>query len=110
MIHHSDKGAQYSAADFVELLAFCGIRASIGSVGESYDNALAETMNGSYKAELVWKDGPWESFEELNRATAEWVHWHNQSCITEYNSFRSAAYIEDKWYSDGVDLRKERAS
>lgn len=79
-------------------------------MGDSYDNALAETMNGSYKAERVWNMGLWKSYDELNRATAEWVWWHNNDCITEHNGYRSAAYIEEKWYSDGVDLRKERAS
>lgn len=108
LIHHNDKGSQYTADDFTELLALHGIRASIGSVGDSFDNALAETMNGSYKAECVWKDGPWKNYEDLNRATAEWVWWHNNECITEYNDYRSAAYIEEKWYSDKVDLRKKR--
>ncbi|MDR1183491.1 MAG: IS3 family transposase [Coriobacteriales bacterium] len=108
LIHHNDKGSQYTAEGFVNLLALYGIRASIGTVGDSYDNALAESMNGSYKAELVWNKGPWRSYEELNRATAEWVCWHNESCITEYNGYRSAAYIEEKWYSEKVDLRKRR--
>jgi hypothetical protein len=65
-------------------------------------------MNGSYKAELIWNKGPWKSYEELNRATAERVCWHNESCITEYNNYRSAMYMEDKWSSEGADLRKKR--
>jgi putative transposase len=87
LIHHNDKGSQYTAEGFVNLLALYGIRASIGTVGDSYDNALAESMNGSYKAELIWNKGPWRSYKELNRATAEWVCWHNESCITEYNGY-----------------------
>jgi putative transposase len=108
LIHHNDMGSQYTAEGFTTLLALYGIRASIGSVGDSYDNALAESMNGSYKAELIWNKGPWKSYEELNRATAEWVCWHNERCITEYNNYRSAVYIEERWYSEGVDLRKKR--
>lgn len=106
--HHNDKGSQYTADGFVELLALHGIRASIGTVGDSYDNALAESMNGSYKTELIKNMGPWKSYEELNAATAEWVYWHNNHCITEHNNYKPAAYIEEKWYSEEVDLRKKR--
>jgi putative transposase len=108
LIHHNDKGSQYTANGFVGLLALHGIRASIGSVGDSYDNALAESINGAYKAELIWKDGPWRSYEELNKQTAEWVYWYNNCRISEYNSYRSPSYIEEKWYSEKVDLRKKR--
>jgi Transposase and inactivated derivatives len=108
LIHHNDKGSQYTADDFVELLAVHDIRTSIGTVGDSYDNALAESMNGSYKTELVKNMGPWKSYEELNAATAEWVYWHNNHCITEHNNFKPAVYIEEKWYSEKVDLRKKR--
>ena len=108
LVHHNDKGSQYTADDFVELLAVHGIRASIGTVGDSYDNALAESLNGSYKTELIKNMGPWKSYKELNAATAEWVYWHNNHCITEHNNFKSAVYIEEKWYSEKVDLRKKR--
>ena len=108
LIHHNDKGSQYSADDFVELLAMHGVRASIGTVGDSYDNALAESMNGSYKTELIKNLGPWKTYEDLNIATAEWVYWHNNKCITEHNNYKSAAWIEEKWYSEKVDLRKKR--
>jgi putative transposase len=108
LIHHNDKGSQYTADGFVELLGLHGIRASIGTVGDSYDNALAETVNGSYKTELIKNMGPWKTYENLNAATAEWVYWHKNKCITEYNNYKSAAWIEEKWYSEKVDLRKVR--
>jgi putative transposase len=82
LIHHNDKGCQYTANDFAELLALCGVRASVGSVGDSYDNALAESVNGLYKTELVKRRGPWKNDGELNLETARWVHWYNTKPIS----------------------------
>jgi transposase InsO family protein len=65
--------AAISAANY----SCCGVRASAGSAGDSFDNALAENVNGEYKTELVNKSGPWEGYESLNLRTAEWIHWHN---------------------------------
>jgi len=106
LIHHNDKGSQYTADDFVELLASYGIRTSIGTVGDSYDNALAETINGAYKTELIKKFGPWRSYEELNIETEEWVRWYNENRINEYDDYRTPNEIEDLWYATGDDLRK----
>jgi putative transposase len=83
LIRHNDKGSQYTANDFIRLLARSGVRASAGSVGDSFGNALAETVNGAYKTELVNKSGPWGGYESLNLRTAEWVHWYNNSRISE---------------------------
>ena len=96
VIHHNDKGSQYTADGFNELLALHGIRASIGSVGDSYDNALAETMFGDYKCTLIHNPikGPWKSLEQLETETARWVHWHNNSNITEYNNWKTPIEIE----------------
>ena len=108
LVHHNDKGSQYTADDFFELLALHGIRASIGTVGDSYDNALAETMNGGYKNELIFNPlkGPWRTLEQLQKETDEWVWWHNNRNITEYNNWHTPAQIEEMLYTDGEDGRK----
>jgi len=75
LIHHSDRGVQYLSIRYTERLAEMGIEASVGSKGDSYDNALAETINGLYKAEVIRPNGPWRSLEEVESATLEWVDW-----------------------------------
>lgn len=75
--HHSDHGSQYLSIRYTDRLAEAGFRASVGSVGDSYDNALAETINGLYKAEVIHKDGPWRSLDEVEQATLTWVDWFN---------------------------------
>ncbi|MBB5684958.1 transposase InsO family protein [Sphingobium boeckii] len=77
LIHHSDRGSQYVSIKYIERLAEAGIEPSVGSVGDSYDNALAETINGLYKAEVIHRRGPWRSFEAVKYATLEWVDWFN---------------------------------
>lgn len=75
VIHHTDAGSQYTSVRFSEHLAEAGISASVGSVGDSFDNALAETINGLYKTELIKHRGPWRTVEQVEYATAEWVDW-----------------------------------
>jgi putative transposase len=106
LIHHNDKGTQYTADDFIELLARNDVRASVGSVGDSFDNALAETVNGAYKTELINKFGPWDGYESLNLRTAEWVHWYNNFRISERNNYKTPLEVEEAWYSTGMDVRK----
>jgi putative transposase len=77
LVHHSDRGAQYLAIRYTERLADAGAVRSVGSRGDSYDNALAESVIGLYKTELIRKQGPWRSFEQLELATARWVEWYN---------------------------------
>jgi putative transposase len=77
LVHHSDRGVQYVSIKYTERLAEAGLVPSVGSVGDSYDNALAETINGLYKAEVIWRRGPWRSFEAVELATLEWVDWFN---------------------------------
>lgn len=72
LIHHSDRGSQYVSIRYTERLAEAGVEPSVGSVGDSYDNALAETINGLYKAEVIHRRGPWRSFEAVEFATLEW--------------------------------------
>lgn len=78
LIHHSDRGVQYLSIRYTERLEDAGAVRSVGSRGDSYDNALAETVNGLYKAELIRKRAPWRSLEQVELATAEWVDWWNQ--------------------------------
>ena len=77
VIHHSDRGSQYLSIRYTERLAEAGFNASVGSVGDSYDNALAETINGLYKAEVIHKNGPWRGLDDVERATLTWVDWFN---------------------------------
>ena len=79
LIHHSDRGAQYVSIRYTERLAEAGIETSVGSKGDSYDNALAETINGLYKAELIHRRRPWKSAEAVELATLEWVAWFQPS-------------------------------
>jgi putative transposase len=75
-VHHSDRGSQYLALRDTERLAGAGIEPSVGSVGDSYDNARAETINGSIRAEVIHRRGPWRSFAAVESAALEWVDWY----------------------------------
>jgi putative transposase len=77
LVHHSDRGVQYVSIRYTERLAEEGIEPSVGSVGDSYDNALAETINGLYKTEVIRRQGPWRSLEDVEFATLAWVDWYN---------------------------------
>jgi putative transposase len=77
LVHHSDRGTQYLSIRYTERLSEAGIVNSVGSVGDSYDNALAETINGLYKTEVIWPCGPWNGGDEVEWATLEWVSWFN---------------------------------
>jgi putative transposase len=83
LIHHSDRGSQYLSIKYTEKLAQAGISPSVGSVGDSYDNALAETINGLFKAEVIWRKGPWRTVESVEFAVLEWVAWFNNKRIME---------------------------
>jgi putative transposase len=83
LVHHSDRGVQYLSIKYTERLAAAGIEPSVGSVGDSYDNALAETINGLYKTEVIYRRGPWRSFEAVEFATLEWVDWFNNRRLLE---------------------------
>ncbi len=79
LIHHSDRGVQYLSIRYTERLAEAGVHASVGSVGSSYDNALAETINGIFKTELVYPGGSWRSIQALELAVLDYVHWYNST-------------------------------
>jgi transposase InsO family protein len=77
LIHHSDRGVQYLAMNYTQRLAEANLVPSVGSVGDSYDNALAETINGLYKAEVIWRQRSWPSGSAVEMATLRWVEWFN---------------------------------
>jgi len=83
LVHHSDRGVQYVSIKYTQRLAEAGLVPSVGSVGDSYDNALAETINGLYKAEVIHRRGPWRSLEAVEYATLEWVDWFNNRRLLE---------------------------
>jgi putative transposase len=98
LIHHSDKGSQYLSIRYTERLAEMGIAASVGSAGDAYDNAMAETINGLYKAEVIWKQGPWRSREAVEHATLTWVHWFNTKRLLEPIGNIPPAEFEKSYY------------
>jgi putative transposase len=83
LVHHSDRGSQYLSIRYTERLAEAGVVTSVGSRGDSYDNALAETIIGLYKTELVRRRGPWRGIDDLEYATLEWVDWFNHRRLLE---------------------------
>jgi transposase InsO family protein len=99
LIHHSDRGSQYVSIKYTERLAQAGIEPSVGSVGDSYDNALAETINGLYKAEVIHRRGPWRSFEAVEFATLEWVDWFNHRRLLEPIGSIPPAEAEQRYYA-----------
>mgnify|MGYP003382614891 CR=1 FL=1 len=99
LVHHSDRGSQYLSIKYTERLAEAGIEPSVGSVGDSYDNALAETINGLYKAEVIHRRGPWRSFEAVEFATLEWVDWFNHRRLLEPIGNIPPAEAEANYYA-----------
>ncbi|WP_153116998.1 IS3 family transposase [Rhodocyclus tenuis] len=98
LIHHSDRGAQYVSIRYSERLAQAGIEPSVGSKGDSYDNALAETINGLYKAEVIHRRGPWKNKESVELATLEWVSWFNHHRLLEPIGYIPPAEAEALYY------------
>jgi putative transposase len=106
LIHHSDRGAQYVSIRYTERLAEAGIEPSVGSRGDSYDNALAETINGLYKAELIHKRAPWKSREAVELATLEWVSWFNHHRLLESIGYIPPAEAEAKYFRELAEKNK----
>ena len=98
LIHHSDRGSQYVSIRYSERLAEAGIAPSVGSKGDSYDNALAETINGLYKAELIHRRGPWKTRESVELATLEWVSWFNHQRLMGPLGYIPPAEAEANYY------------
>ncbi len=98
LIHHSDRGSQYLSIWYTERLDEAGISPSVGSKGDSYDNALAETINGLYKAEIIHHRGPWKSREAVELATLSWVAWFNNHRLLEPIGYIPPAEAEAQYY------------
>jgi len=98
LVHHSDRGVQYLSIRYTERLAEAGIQASVGSVGSSYDNALAETIMGLYKTEVIRRKGPWRNAEAVELATLNWVHWFNHERLFEPLGYVPPAEYEESFY------------
>ena len=98
LIHHSDRGSQYVSIRYSERLSEAGIEPSVGSKGDSYDNALAETINGLYKAELIHRRAPWKTKEAVELATLEWVAWFNNQRLLEPIGYIPPAEAEANYY------------
>jgi putative transposase len=99
VVHHTDRGSQYTSIRFTERLAEAGIQPSVGAVGSSYDNALAETINGLYKTELIKPGKPWRTVEDVELATARWVDWFNHRRLYEYCGDVPPAELETAYYA-----------
>jgi putative transposase len=99
LVHHSDRGVQYVSIKYTERLAQAGIEPSVGSVGDSYDNALAESVIGLFKAEVIHRRGPWRSVEAVEFATLEWVDWFNHRRLLEPIGNMPPAEAEARYYA-----------
>ena len=104
IVHHSDRGVQYVSIKYTERLAEAGLVPSVGSVGDSYDNALAETINGLYKAEVIHRRGPWRTLEAVEYATLEWVDWFNNRRLLEPIGNVPPAEAEAAYYRELEEL------
>jgi putative transposase len=98
LVHHSDRGGQYLSIRYTERLAEAGIEPSVGSRGDSYDNALAETVIGLFKAEVIYRAGPWRGFDDVEYATLEWVAWFNTQRLLEPLGYLPPAEYEEQFH------------
>jgi len=98
LVHHSDRGVQYVSIRYTERLAEAGIEPSVGSVGDSYDNALAESVNGLYKTEVIRRRGPWRNLDAVEYATLEWVDWFNNRRLLEPIGYMPPTEFEEAYY------------
>lgn len=98
LIHHSDRGVQYLSIRYTERLREAGIEPSVGSIGDSYDNALAESIIGLFKTEVIRRRGPWRTLEAVEFATLEWVHWFNHQRLLEPIGYVPPAELEARYH------------
>jgi putative transposase len=99
LIHHSDRGVQYLAIRYTERLAEAGAVTSVGSRGDSYDNAMAESFHGLYKAELIHKEGPWRGFDDVEFATLDYLDWFNHRRLHGEIGMVPPAEFEQAFYT-----------
>ena len=102
LVHHSDRGSQYLAIRYTERLADAGIEPSVGSRGDAYDNALAETVIGLFKMEVMRRQGPWRSLEAVEFATLAWVDWFNHRRLLEPIGYIPPAEFEARYYQQAA--------
>jgi len=100
LIHHSDRGGQYVSIRYTERLGKAGIEPSVGSVGDAYDNALAETINGLYKTEVIRRRSSWKTMEEVEMETLKWVDWFNNRRLLEPIGNIPPAEAEEAFYAN----------
>jgi transposase InsO family protein len=104
LIHHSDRGVQYLSIRYTERLAEVGIEPSVGSIGDSYDNALAESVIGLFKTEVIRREGPWRGIEQVELATLDWVCWYNQHRLLQPIGYVPPAEYEEMYYRNQTAL------
>jgi putative transposase len=112
LVHHSDRGVQYLSIRYTERLAEAGLEASVGSRGDSYDNALAESFNGLYKAELIYHEGPWNGVDDVEWATLTYVDWFNNRRLHGEIGMVPPAEFEESYYlqRESVELAGSQAT
>jgi transposase InsO family protein len=98
LIHHSDRGSQYTAIRYTDRLSQQDISVSVGTTGDAYDNALAETINGLYKIEVIHQQGPWKRISDVEYATLEWVDWFNRRRLMEHLGYMPPMEYEMMYY------------
>jgi transposase InsO family protein len=103
LVHHSDRGSQYVSIKYTERLAEAGIEPSVGSVGDSYDNALAESVIGLFKTEVIRRRGPWRTLDAVEFATLEWVDWFNNRRLLEPIGNIPPAEAEQRYHAQNED-------
>ena len=100
LIHHSDRGSQYLSIKYTERLADAGLELSVGTLGDSYDNALAETMIGLFKAEVIHRLGLWKSADAVEWETLKWVDWFNNCRLLEPIGYITPTEAEEAYYAN----------
>lgn len=103
LVHHSDRGSQYLSFRYGERLIEAGIEPSVGSKGDSYDNALAETINGLYKAEVIHRRSRWLGSQDVELATLNWVHWYNHNRLLSPIGYVPPAEAEARYYQQQAE-------
>ncbi len=107
LVHHSDRGVQYVAIRYTERLAEAGAVASVGSKGDSYDNAAAESLNGLHKTEVIRRRGPWKGLDDVEVATLEWVDWYNHRRLHSWCGHRPPTEHEEEHYRQIAGLTED---
>jgi putative transposase len=108
LVHHSDRGVQYLSIRYTERLADAGIETSVGSQGDAYDNAMAESIIGLFKTEVIRHEGPWKGLEDVEFATLEWVDWFNNARLLEPLGYVPPAEYEETYYALSAATAEEQ--